>query len=677
MSVLFRPFRQSLIEHFNKMSDVSALFEVDVDKDVLWNLYLDSFPEGTNEIFRERREHDCQSCRAFIKALGNVVQIKDNKVVTLWDFEAGEYQPVVDALSSYIKSRPVVDVWVNKQRVVGTDATFENKDGNVRTWEHFYVNVPTSLVTLESESESTIRVELGSRHGVFERSLRELSEESVLTVLELISQNSLYKGEEWESPLRAFLSHKQAYSALSEADKVNYAWEQSVKVGPVVGRIRNHSIGTLLIDLSEGMELDEAVRRYEAIVAPTNYKRPKPIFTQRMLDEARAKVEELGYGNSLKRRFATLDDITVNNILFSNRDSVKRMVTSDVFDEMANHVAVQPKQFSRVEEIGLKEFVEDVLPIATELEILLESKHAGNMVSLIAPQDMTAPSMFKWNNGFGWAYAGNITDSMKERVKAAGGKVDGVLRFSIQWNDGTEHDPNDLDAHCIEPGGNEIYFGSKSSWKTGGMLDVDIINPSLGVPAVENITWSDASRLSRGKYSFYVHGFSARRGKGGFRAEIEFDGQIYSFDYSSAVRQGESVFVADVVYNGSEFTIKELLPSQLSSRDLWGVKTNQFVPASVVMYSPNYWDAQYGIGHRHVFFMLKGCVNPERPNGFFNEYLKEDLLKYKHVFEALGSRLAVEDSQDQLSGVGFSTTKRNTVVVKVKGQVERVLKVLI
>ena len=95
------------------------------------------------------------------------------------------------------------------------------------------------------------------------------------------------------------------------------------------------------------------------------------------------------------------------------------------------------------------------------------------------------------------------------------------------------------------------------------------------------------------------------------------------------------------------------------------------------MYSPNYWDAQYGIGHRHVFFMLKGCVNPERPNGFFNEYLKEDLLKYKHVFEALGSRLAVEDSQDQLSGVGFSTTKRNTVVVKVKGQVERVLKVLI
>lgn len=673
----FREFKEKLQNNFLQMiKNVDCLFEVNVDKDELWNLYLDSFPEGTNEIYRERREYDCSCCRNFIKTIGNAVVIKNNQVHTIWGFQTNNttFQPVVDALDRYIKSHAVSDVYVSKFKNIGTDYNFELINERSHKWEHFFLILPDKFVDKTRRSEGEIKGGFRDTRNVFKRSLDEISQEAIETVLELIMQNSLYKGEEWKTVLMEFLKYKKDYEKTPENERENYAWEKSIKAGIVIGKIRNHSIGTLLVNISEEMDLDTAVRKYEQIVAPANYKRPKAIYTKKMLEEAQKTVTELGYMDSLPRRFAKLDDISVNNILFSNRDSAKR-ISGNVFDDMAAEVSINPKRFSKVEEIGIDAFIKDVLPTAKELEVLFENKHRQNMVSLIAPQNPDAPSMFKWNNAFGWAYSGNMTDSdIRENVKSAGGKVDGVLRFSIQWND-EEYNPNDFDAHCILPNGHIFYMNKFDSF-THGRLDVDIITPKKGVPAVENITWPDKSKMVPGTYEFYVHCFTQMGGRDGFKAEIEFDGQIYSFNYTHSLRQGENVMVAEVTLSkDGSFSIKELLPSNVSGCEVWGLKTNQFVPVSVVCYSPNYWDEQNGIGHRHVFFMLKDCVNPEMPNGFYNEFLKQELVQHKRVFEALGGKMKVADVDDQLSGIGFSTTKRAELVVKVKGVTERILKV--
>jgi len=673
-------FKTLMQENFKKLSkDSSNLFEVALDKDALWNLYLDSFPSGTNEMFRERREHDCSCCRHFVKNIGNAVFLINNKITTIWDFETGDttFQPVINALSKFVKSQLVSDVFATKDKKIGTDKNFEKSaDGKITEWQHFYLELPDKFVDRSGKSEGDIKGGFRDTRNVFKRSLDEITEESLLTVLELISQNSLYKGEEWKPVLNEFLKYKRTYDKLTAEEKEVYTWEQSVKVGGSIGRIKNHSIGTLLINISEEMDLDLAVRKYEAIVAPESYKRPKAIFTKKMLDEAKKTLEKLDYLDSLNRRFAKLDDITINNILFSNKDSAKRIGGADIFDEMSSGIPINIKKFSKVEEVSIDSFIKDILPTAKEIEVLLENKHSSNMVSLIAPENKDSKTMFKWSNNFSWAYSGNITDSsMKENVKSAGGNVEGVLRFSIQWND-NEYDGNDLDAHCIEPNGNLIYYGSSINPRTTGQLDIDIRNPIKGKPAVENITWTNKGRMQEGVYKFLVHNFSHRGGRGGFKAEIEFDGQIHSFEYAKEARQDEKVIVAEVTFDKDKgFTIKEKLPSTASSKEVWGLKTNQFIPVSVVAYSPNYWDEQHGIGNKHYMFMLKNCCNSEMPNGMFNEFLNQELNAHRKVMEALGSKMAVKDTNDQLSGIAFSSTKRNELLVKVKGQTERVIKI--
>lgn len=687
---MFRDFVKAIQKNLQQMSkDSSRLFTVNVDTEELYNLYLDSFPAGTNEIYRERREYDCSCCRHFIRDVGNVVSIKNGELHTIWGINPvsdDKYNVVAAALDAYVKQKAVLGVFLKKEKRIGTP---ENREmlstGKINKYEHFFVDLPEICIFKECYGH-TLEGDLSQFRdvrNVFKRSLDEISKEAVDTVLELIAQNSLYKGAEWKKQLTEFKNYQKEYGKLTDEQKELWIWEKSISAGAVIGKIRNHSIGTLLVNISEGMDLDLAVRKYEQIVAPVNYKRPKAIFTKKMLEDAKKTITELGYMDSLQRRFATLDDITVNNILFSNKDAAKRITGAmDLFDEMEQDVAIDPKRFSKVEEISAEDFIKNVLPVAKELEVYLENKHIQNMVSLIAPEVADAKTMFKWNNGMSWAYTGNITDSdIKENVKAAGGSVTGIVRFSIQWNDGNGKDNSDLDAHCLEPqGGDHIYFSHKISRYTGGELDIDITDPiyqckSNGGVAVENITYPSKERMKPGTYKFYVNQYSFRNSQG-FKAEVEVNGEIHSYEYNTPVRG--NVDVAEVILDQSgNFKVVDKLPGNCAtiSKDVWGIKTLQFTPVSVVCYSPNYWDEQKGIGHQHLFFMLKDCINPEEPNGYYNEFLKPELEQHRRVFEALGAKAHVKDVDDQLSGVGFSLTKRNDLIIKVKGATERVLKI--
>ena len=660
----FKDFSAAVSAQFDTLSQ-HTLYTTQVDGNALWEAYLAAFPEGTNPIFRERREHDCNCCKSFIRAVGNVVAFVGDKLQSIWDIEiGGHFQVVADAMAEVVKGAEIDTIYLRNRKHgkrVGSLANKDNHDRSIR-WHHFNYLLPADVMAGADIDQR--RGLARQNYQTLKRSITEISTDAVDVVLDLIAQNSLYRGEEHRATVQN-LKRIQNEFAMSTAVEQLF-WEKSGQLG-AASNIRGMAIGTLLVDLSQGVELDRAVASFEAKVAPSNYKRTTALVTPKMIQAAQAKVQALGIEDALYRRYAVPEDLTIENVLFADRSAKQSMGAFDAIVGMAKQPAPDLKN---VQEMTAEEFIANVLPRADTIEALVENRHQPNFMSLLAPVHQNAASILKWGNNFSWAYSGDVADSdMRKNVKAAGGNVDGVLRFSIQWNTPDRPHLSDLDAHCAYPGG-YIYYGSKRHPIVCASLDVDITNPR-GV-AVENIIFTDLASMPDGEYKFMVHNFTRRTGSG-FTAELELNGQILHFTHEPAF--DGKIGVAVVRKQGNELSVVKSMPHTESNREIWGVQSNQFVPVRMLLNSPNHWDGEQ-TGNRHLFFVLDGCLNPNDARGFYNEFLREDLREHRKVFEVLGSQLKAKHSDKQLSGLGFSSTQRNSVTCRVRGSFNRIVKVI-
>ncbi len=665
----FTIFNSAVRKQFDEMCKLN-LFKTDVTKDEMWKTYLYNFPEGTNPIRIERTEHDCQCCKQFIRACGNVVAIKNNKFISIWDIDIkGPYQVVANAMSKFVKSEPVRDVFLSEERNLGLEYNEGKIDDVVIRYDHFYYRLPTKF-TKTKKSLGTSLSEWRSNKDVFKRGLEEISIDSINTVLDLIKQKSLYKGDENKKILDLFLKYREKFDEIKDKNRDNYCWNVSLKIG-VSSTIRNMSIGTLLVDLSGGMDINEAVGRFEHKVSSGNFKRTSAPITNMMRKNAKKRAIELGIENSFGRRYANIDDISINDILHVSRSTKNRMEV-DVFAQLDREIVVKSNSFKKIEEVEIKTFIKDIMPRINKIEVMVETSHIKNLMSIIAPQDFEAKNILKWDNPFSWSYNGEVTDSIKQRVKNAGGSTNVFLRLSLAW-----FNYDDLDLEIREPNGNLIYYPVKGRVQpSSGILDTDM-NASRGTTreAVENIVYTNSNKMQEGVYQVRVNQFCMRENRDyGFELELDYDGKSQLFAYNRQVRNKVDVIKFEYTReNGVK--IIESLPSTQVSKEVWGIVTQQFHEVSMVMYSPNYW-ANNRIGNKHYFFIISDCVNKESARGFYNEFLIDDLRKDRKVFDVLGSKMRAEPVDDQLSGVGFSSTQRNHITCKVEGSFTRTIKLI-
>lgn len=698
-------------EHFDQKMKGKTLFRVELSGRQIWDKYLQSFSEENNPKFRdpESSSHNCNHCKNFIRRYANVVAIDDDyNLITLFDVDASEeYRESIDVIAEDIRNSKVADVFFetftelnslpyesckmtqnafklgvveNHKKYTKTEAeTFGVvKEDEIRTFNHFSLKLPKQYVDMSGNSVESIMAGHRDAKNVFQRAMGEISLETLELVRDLINQGSLLNGDSHLHKLDAIIPLKEEYDNNVSTTEIGDKWCWVKSNNFQFAKFRNELIGVLCTELSQGEELNKACTNWNKRVDPANYMKAKAPITKRQIQEAQNFVEENGYEASFNRRIAIKDDIDVSEILHVNSGNGS-IVKGSIFDNVKSTKKGRHSRnkFENLEEISIDKFMDKILPTATSLEVFLENSHEGNMVTLTTANDLESKPIFNYSNNYSQTFSGNLAgkSEIKDQVVSQGGKV-GVLRFSIMWSPKDSIDNSDLDAHCVEPSGFEIYFSSKVSRTTGGNLDIDITNPrnhkQNGKGVVENITYPSISKMKDGTYMFYVNQYSGRNSQG-FTAEIEFNGEIYSYTYSNPVR-GE-IPVAEVILKDGEFTINHKLPETNQSREIYGLETKEFHKVNLMCLSPNHW-GDNKVGDKHYLFMLDNCKAPGKIRSFHNVDLIPKLRKHRKVLEVLGNSSMIKTTdKNELSGLGFNATVNDELIVKVQGSHKRMLKI--
>jgi hypothetical protein len=711
----FKQFNEQIQKQFAKMCATQKLFKVNVSWDELWTTYLMYFED--EKVFRDpaSSEHSCNSCKSFIRRYGNMVAIDahGNLMSLFSDLgNVGEYTPSALACDELIKNARINEVFFETYETLDKKLNYEsckrnqktfklglasnlkkytqeevNKFGVVNTnkiyeFHHFSVNLPKKYVDFTGASKEQIAASYRDKYAVFKRAMEEIPVDTLHVVIDLIKQEALLDGTAHLHAVQDILKYKEAYEQ-SKFDKDIFCWLTSHDMDERVAKFKNTLIGVFCTELAEGEELNKACLNWNKRVDPANYHKAKSPINQRQIEEAKKFIQENGLEEAFNRRLANIDDIRASEILHMNSGDGKIKEVS-IFDNLkARSTRHKRSEFDKLSEVSIEKFMTDILPSCTSIEAYLDARMESNLVTLTTAVNQDSKQITKWGGiaqNYSWTFNGNLAGKsmLKQAVKDAGGNIDGVLNFRLAWNDQNGLDGSDLDAWAEEPNKNKIGYSTRfrkdknntrSSYS--GQLDVDNTNPS-GKLAVENITWTKREKMRDGVYRLWVNQFAARNSQG-FKAEIEFNGEVYSYAYDRPVIG--NVNVADVTLKNGVFSIKHHLPETGQSKEVWGLETNHFYKVNLVCKSPNHW-GDNAVGNLHYFFMLDDCKAAGKIRGFHNENLLPDILKHKKVMEVLGNTHMIEPNGDkQLSGLGFNSTVRDEVIVKCAGNFKRMLKV--
>lgn len=379
-----------------------------------------------------RQHYTCNACKHFINRYGGLVTIDSagRTKSALWKCEVpGMFMNAVEAMDKYASNAKVTGVFLCDKSTLG----FPETNG----WSHMHVMLPINRVydhRLHAVNEAI--AEKKADFQVLIAGLVEYPIDAVKQAVTILESESLSRSEKFVD-IAVWLRdlHNARDITKNGIHKTNIVWK-AVATAPVgFAHVKNTMIGTLLDDIVSGMSFNQAKSRFETKVHPLAYQRPQAAPTAGNIERAEKIVEKLGIKESLRRRFARLEEL---DLLWSP----KPHGTDQVGDGVFSHLTPKGKTNVPAYEMPAKtmtwtKFCKTILPSALSIE--LNAKPVDSYSAILTAANDETPCILQWNNNFSWYVYNNGSTCGAWNLNSGYNKVTGICLQPSMWQEGYDY----------------------------------------------------------------------------------------------------------------------------------------------------------------------------------------------------------------------------------------------
>lgn len=378
--VVYGHYLNTIQERFD--SNVHAevpLFKTDAD---LWDIYLDAFPES------ERQYHDCHACKEFIRKFGALAVIDEDGGIRspIWS----QYDAPADTVIAATRMRRAVE----KAKITGVFLSSEPRWGTPITgiWRHFAITPPREILyrSLTMTAGQAMAEKLQD-YITLRRALAEFKLPILEMAVSIIDSETLYRSEKVAGPAKWLRDLQQASSQFAGKRKDNIIWRAVATAPAGFCHPRSSMIGTLLEDLASDMPYEQVARRFKDNMHPLQYQRPQAAPSIGNIEQAEKIVEQMGIANSLKRRYARIEEIEA---IWRPKEPENNQ-SGGIFDHLKN---AEEKEINLpAKRMTWKKFESEVLPKAERIEYWAPARQV-NIYAMVTAADQAAPPIIQWDN---------------------------------------------------------------------------------------------------------------------------------------------------------------------------------------------------------------------------------------------------------------------------------------